>query len=115
MGKSYLFDLWVGQSHSLVTSGPYALVRHPMYLGLGLVHVGWILLLAPGNGGAFAHAWPMLAFVCWLVTALGGSVLFGYVASRAKAEDAMLREHFGKTWDRWAERTKYRVIPGIFF
>ncbi|KAF8701559.1 Protein-S-isoprenylcysteine O-methyltransferase, partial [Rhizoctonia solani] len=114
MGKNYLFDLRVGRSHSLVTWGPYALVRHPMYLGLGLVHVGWATLLWPGNGGALVRTWPALALACWATVVLGGTVLFGFVASRAKAEDEMLRGHFGKEWDRWAERTKYKVVPGIY-
>ncbi|KAL5639996.1 hypothetical protein ACGC1H_007335 [Rhizoctonia solani] len=114
MGKNYLFDLRVGQSHSLVTYGPYALVRHPMYLGLGIVHAGWLLLLSPGSNGAFTRTWPALALVCWGAVALGGTLLFGYVSSRAKSEDEMLRRHFGKEWDRWAERTKYRVVPGLY-
>ncbi|CAE6504490.1 unnamed protein product [Rhizoctonia solani] len=94
MGKNYLFDLRIGQSHSLVTC--------------------WVLLFSPGSNGAFMRTWPALAFGCWVTVALGGTVLFGYVASRAKSEDEMLRGHFGKEWDRWAEKTKYRVVPGVY-
>ena len=114
MGANYLFDLRVRREQTLVTSGPYALVRHPMYLGLVLVHAGWMLLFALGSGGAFARAWPALALACWMAVAVGGCVLSGFVTSRAKSEDEMLRGHFGEVWDRWAEKTRYRVIPGVY-
>ena len=111
MGANYLFDLKLQRAHTLVTRGPYALVRHPMYLGLVLVHAGWVLLLARG---AFSRAWPALALACWGAVGVGGCVLSAFVTGRAKAEDAMLRGHFGEAWDRWAETTRYRVIPGVY-
>ncbi|KZP05457.1 hypothetical protein FIBSPDRAFT_1004746, partial [Athelia psychrophila] len=104
MGTNYLFDLRVRREQTLVTSGPYALVRHPMYLGLVLVHAGWMLLCAAGSGGALEHAWPALAFACWTAVGVGGCVLSGFVASRARSEDEMLRGHFGEVWDRSGQK-----------
>lgn len=34
--------------------------------------------------------------------------------SRMPKEDAALREEFKEQWDAWAERTPYRLFPGIY-
>lgn len=33
---------------------------------------------------------------------------------RIEREDRALKEEFGEEWDRWAERTPYRLIPYIY-
>lgn len=32
---------------------------------------------------------------------------------RIPSEDALLRARFGEKWVAWAERTPYRLIPGV--
>jgi protein-S-isoprenylcysteine O-methyltransferase Ste14 len=84
-------DLYWG--HQLVSSGPFALCRHPMYLS--------VLLAAPGALLVF-RTWAMLLF-CPL------SVV---VVRRANLEEDLLRQAFGHQWDRYARRVP-KWIPRI--
>jgi len=47
---------------------------------------------------------------------MGLYTYFGGLSSikRTIVEDAMLKKEFGKEWDEWAGRVKYRMIPGVF-
>jgi protein-S-isoprenylcysteine O-methyltransferase Ste14 len=71
------------EDHRLVTSGPYALCRHPMYLGLALAAIG---------GLAVYRTWSF-------VFALVALVLAGM---KAVAEERLLAEEFGDEWARFA-------------
>jgi len=37
-----------------------------------------------------------------------------WFAWRAKVEDRVLKEKFGKEWEEWASVVKYRFIPGLY-
>jgi len=47
---------------------------------------------------------------------MGLYTYFGALTSikRTVVEDGMLKKQFGNEWDEWAERVKYRVVPGVF-
>ncbi len=77
----------------LVTSGPYRLVRHPIYLGF--------VLLAMGEALAFG-SWPAL------VIALAGIV--PTFAWRARAEEQLLGRSFGERYAVYRARTRL-LIP----
>ena len=81
------------QGTGLVTTGPYRLVRHPIYLGLAL--------LAMGEALAFG-SWPALMIV------LAGIV--PTFAWRARAEEKLLSRTFGGRYAVYRERTKM-IIP----
>jgi protein-S-isoprenylcysteine O-methyltransferase Ste14 len=81
---------------SLVTTGPYRLVRHPVYLGLT-----WI---ATGAALAFA-SWP--AFMV---------VLIGIVPTfvwRASAEEKLLSQTFGERYEAYQQGT-WMIVPYLF-
>lgn len=72
----------------LVTDGPYAVIRHPMYVGLMLASVGGLLLY---------RTWTAL----WLVVQLPVLVV------RAAREEEALAAEFGAAWEAYRDR-----VPG---
>ncbi|HKY50466.1 MAG TPA: isoprenylcysteine carboxylmethyltransferase family protein, partial [Candidatus Limnocylindria bacterium] len=81
--------------HMLKTDGPYAFVRHPMYLGIILFHIGASLALAS----------PLLL----AMTAL---IIVPFTAIRLVAEEKVLRHAFGERYVRYAERVP-ALLPSI--
>jgi protein-S-isoprenylcysteine O-methyltransferase Ste14 len=81
--------------HQLIQTGPYALVRHPMYLGWWLSLIGLVLIY---------HTWL-------LVGLLAMSLLIFYL--RARREEAVLAEKFGEEWQAYVARSKF-LIPFIY-
>jgi protein-S-isoprenylcysteine O-methyltransferase Ste14 len=83
------------RGQTVVTTGPYAYVRHPMYAGASLIFVGAPLLLGSGWGLALAPVWIAL------------------LAIRIPIEERMLREQLDGYGD-YAARVRYRLVPGIW-
>jgi len=81
--------------HRVISSGPYAFVRHPMYSGIMLFFVGVPLLLGSWWGVAIA---PVFA------------ILF---AIRARIEERALVEGLPDYAD-YAARVRYRLVPGLW-
>lgn len=116
LGRMFTFQLALLKEHKLVTSGPYAVVRHPSYTGFILVVHGLALVhLTPGSYVA----------ECGLLELWWGRALIGLgcaaavylqiaVVRRTGREDEVLRKEFGETWDAWAIRTPYRLVPYVY-
>jgi len=79
----------------LVTSGPYAVVRNPIYAAVILFT--W--------AGVAVHS-SVESVVLALVIAAGMIV-------RVLAEEQLLRAHFGAEYAEYAKRVK-RLVPGVF-
>ena len=87
LGRSYGIRMDVFEGHVLKTDGPYGIVRHPMYLGIVLFHIG-----------------ASLAMESALLLAITALFVVPYTAVRIGAEDKVLREAFGERYLRYAER-----------
>ncbi|KAI0667638.1 hypothetical protein C8Q78DRAFT_315138 [Trametes maxima] len=117
LGKHFTFHVTIRKDHRLVTSGPYAIVRHPSYTALGLVVLG--ICISSFTSGSWLKECGIMD------TAIGNALAVGWamdllypptmaILGRVKAEDKMLRDEFGAEWDEWARRTPYALIPGIY-
>jgi protein-S-isoprenylcysteine O-methyltransferase Ste14 len=95
LGRSYGIRIDVFEGHELKTNGPYAVVRHPMYLGIVLFHAG-----------------ASLAMESALLLVITAVFVVPYTAIRIGAEDKVLREAFGERFQRYAERVP-ALIPFI--
>src|SRR5215831_11669056 len=95
LGSAWSLVPTVGQGTGLVTTGPYRLVRHPIYLGL--------VLVAAGEALAFG-SWPALIIV------LSGIV--PTFAWRAHAEEALLSQTFGESYTLYRKQVGM-IIPHL--
>jgi protein-S-isoprenylcysteine O-methyltransferase Ste14 len=84
------------RGHVLITSGPYAYVRHPGYLA------GIVIILASG-----------LAIDSWLATFLLVAVSLPFLLYRTVTEDRVLLTEL-PGYPGYAARVRWRVIPGIW-
>lgn len=73
--------------HELITSGPFALVKHPLYTGVGL-------LVLPA-AGFLLDSWLGL---------LVGVVIYAGSRLFAGEEERTLSEAFGPAWDEYCDR-----------
>jgi protein-S-isoprenylcysteine O-methyltransferase Ste14 len=86
------------EPEAIVTTGPYAFSRHPMYFGWWLIHLGAGLL----RGSAWVAATLPVAVV---LEHVGGSMV----------EERELARRFGEEYDRYAERVpRYAGLPRRF-
>ncbi len=81
--------------HQLETRGIYGLIRNPSYLGMLITSLGWVL--------AFRSTIGVLLVLLLLVP----------LVARIRAEERLLREHFGSEYEAYCART-WRLLPGIY-
>jgi protein-S-isoprenylcysteine O-methyltransferase Ste14 len=96
LGRNWSVTLEVRERHTLVTSGIYSRVRHPMYSAFWLWAVAQALLLPNWIAGPAG----LLGF---------GTLFF----LRIGREEAMMAETFGDEYRRYVART-WRILPGIY-
>lgn len=94
-----LADAWkvlyaAQRSRTIATTGPYARVRHPQYVGFVLIMLGFLL------------QWPTL------VTLVMFPILVTMYALLAKREEAEAERDFGQAWRDYAARTP-RYLPNV--
>lgn len=80
---------------TVISTGPYAIVRHPMYAAAILLFIGEPLLLgAP---------WGLVYLV----------MILPLLAIRTRGEEAMLRAEL-TGYDAYAAKVRFRMLPGVW-
>ncbi len=94
LGRNWGMPMTLRKDHELVTSGPYARVRHPIYTGFLLAMLGT----------AFVDG------VVWLIVLIFSGIYFIY---SAKVEEKTMTEQFPNTYPEYKKRTKM-LIPFVW-
>lgn len=94
----------------MVTSGPYALVRHPSYSGIAMMSFG--LALRYTSSSSFLHRlfpnWVLFVALC--SSTIAPTYLLG---KRIEQEEAMLAKEFGDDWKRYRARS-WKLVPYLW-
>ncbi len=94
LGRNWSGIVTVKQDHELITPGPYAIVRHPIYTGLLLAFIGSALARGEWRGVvAVALAW-------WAVHL------------KMRMEERLMREQFADAYQTYSERVP-ALVPFI--
>ncbi len=92
LGKNWSVDLVIKEEHTLITSGPYRWVRHPMYTSFFGSSLAFFLLSAN-----------------WVI-GLAGLATSVLSAARVDKEEALMIEEFGDQYRAYMQRTG-RFLP----
>lgn len=91
LGTYFTTELYLLSSHRLITSGPYRLVRHPMYATLFMCAISTALFSAN------------------MIVAVSSVFVVISMSLRIKREEAMLAKEFGDEYDTYRASTKALV------
>jgi len=94
LGRNWSMQVVVKEDHALVRSGPYRLVRHPIYTGILLGFLG--MALAIGQWRALA------GFLCFVVS----------FAVKSRLEEARMRDTF-PAYEQYRRETA-ALIPFVY-
>lgn len=95
LGPQWRLDAGLNADHRLVRSGPYALIRHPIYASMLCMLLGTGLILSP---------W-------WLFLSAVAVFLIG-TEIRVRTEDALLGSQFGSEFTAFQRKTP-AYIPWV--
>ncbi len=96
LGKQWAMRARLVEDHKLITVGPYAYIRNPIYTGM------FGMLIATG-----------LATEHWIALLIAIVVFGAGLVIRVRVEEKLLRDQFGAEFDEYAKRVP-AVIPGIY-
>lgn len=95
LGSRFSGLVAIQPGHNLETRGIYSLIRNPSYLGMIVLMLGW--------GLAF-RGWSGIVIALLLLVPL---------VSRMRAEEQLLKAHFGAEYEAYLKRT-WRLVPLIY-
>jgi protein-S-isoprenylcysteine O-methyltransferase Ste14 len=94
LGKNWSARVTRKVGHELIRTGPYAYVRHPIYLGLSLAVAGTALVIGERKG-----------LVALLLILVAESV-------KAKREEQFMLAEFGESYRQYRQQTGF-LVPGF--
>jgi len=83
------------RGHKVITTGPYKIVRHPMYFAIIILYICHCLAL-----GSLYALIPCTGVIITIVI-------------RNSYEDKMLHEQL-EGYKEYAQKTRYKLLPGIW-
>ena len=95
LGTNWSVSVTLKENHELVRTGPYGLVRHPIYTGCLIALVGAALI-----GGEWRGAF-------------GVALVFASLAYKVRVEESWLTGHFGPAYAQY-RREVAALIPGFY-
>jgi len=96
LGKQWAMRARLVEGHRLITAGPFARIRNPIYTGM----LG--MLVATG-----------LAMEHWIALIVAVIIFLIGMAIRIRSEEKLLRAEFGEAFEEYARRVP-AVIPGVY-
>jgi protein-S-isoprenylcysteine O-methyltransferase Ste14 len=95
LGRNWSAAVTIKEDHRLIRTGPYSVVRHPIYSGLLLALLGSALDI----GEVRALLAVAIAFVIWFF--------------KSRTEERFMVEQFGQEYEDYRRRTR-ALVPFIF-
>jgi protein-S-isoprenylcysteine O-methyltransferase Ste14 len=95
LGSNWSRSVIIKQDHELITTGPYALARHPIYTGILTGFLGTAIALAQVRG---VIAIVLVFLVLW---------------AKLRMEEEWMRSQFGETYATYARQTA-ALVPYLF-
>jgi protein-S-isoprenylcysteine O-methyltransferase Ste14 len=87
LGRNWSRSVTIKQGHELITTGPYAVVRHPIYTGILTGFLGTAIAISQVRGVIVV---VLIFFVFWL---------------KLRMEEEWMRSQFGETYATYARQT----------
>jgi protein-S-isoprenylcysteine O-methyltransferase Ste14 len=94
LGKNWSGIVTVKEDHELIMTGPYGIVRLPIYTGLLLAFVGTAIALGEWRG--------VLAF----------AIVLWSLLRKLRFEERWMREQFGETYEAYSRRVP-AIVPFV--
>jgi protein-S-isoprenylcysteine O-methyltransferase Ste14 len=94
LGRNWSSAVTIKEGHELIVTGPYALVRHPIYTGLMFGFLGTVLALAEVRG--------VLGFLLITLTHF----------YKLRLEEKWMRAQFGETYEAYSSRVA-ALVPYV--
>ena len=95
LGRNWSSQVSIKQDHELITTGPYAVVRHPIYTGILVGFLGLAIALSEVRGFA---VFVLFFLVFW---------------AKLSKEEQWMRSQFGETYAKYVHRTA-ALVPYLF-
>lgn len=95
IGRNWSGMVTVTEGHELVRTGPYSIVRHPIYSGLMLGTLGTAI--------AYGGAAGFLGFACVALS-------WGY---KSRVEEKLMVEQFGEQYEKYRRQVK-ALVPLVW-
>ncbi len=91
LGRNWSRSVTIKQDHELITTGPYAVVRHPIYTGILTGFLGMAIAISQVRGFIVVG---LIFFVFWI---------------KFRMEEKWMHSQFGETYAAYAGRTSALV------